>query len=118
MHICIQSSEDGIWTWDLLIIIWQWSTFFVGIAEVVGSNPTRSTFYCEGTTVLDWAHFRWLSDKLITFRYDSVLFSCMSTPTSDSTLYRCEVCNESFNSQQEIERHNKEKHVETAGQKE
>jgi len=23
-----------------------------GIAEVVGSTPTRSTFYCEGTTAL------------------------------------------------------------------
>jgi DNA-directed RNA polymerase subunit RPC12/RpoP len=42
----------------------------------------------------------------------------MSTPSSDSTLYRCEVCNKTFGSQQEIERHNKEKYVETAGQKE
>ena len=42
----------------------------------------------------------------------------MSTPSSDSTLYKCEVCNKTFNSQQEIERHNKEKHIETAGQKE
>ena len=42
----------------------------------------------------------------------------MSTSPSDSTLYKCEVCNETFNTQQEIERHNKEKHIETAGQKE
>lgn len=42
----------------------------------------------------------------------------MSTSPSDSTLYTCEVCNETFNTQQEIERHNKEKHIETAGQKE
>ena len=57
-------------------------------------------------------------DILTTFTYDSVLILYMSTPSSDSTLYRCEVCNETFSSQQEIERHNKEKHVETAGQKE
>jgi hypothetical protein len=44
--------------------------------------------------------------------------NCMSTSPSDSTLYKCEVCNESFDSQQDIERHNKEKHIETAGQKE
>ena len=42
----------------------------------------------------------------------------MSTSPNDSTLYKCEVCNETFNTQQEIERHNKEKHIETAGQKE
>ena len=42
----------------------------------------------------------------------------MSTSPSDSTLYKCEVCNETFNTQQEIEHHNKEKHIETAGQKE
>lgn len=43
---------------------------------------------------------------------------CMSTSPSDSTLYKCEACNKTFNSQQEIESHNKEKHIETAGQKE
>jgi hypothetical protein len=42
----------------------------------------------------------------------------MSTSPNDSTLYKCEVCNETFNTQQEIENHNKEKHIETAGQKE
>jgi C2H2-type zinc finger len=42
----------------------------------------------------------------------------MSTSPSDSTLYKCEVCNETFNTQQEIESHNKEKRIETAGQKE
>lgn len=42
----------------------------------------------------------------------------MSTASSDSTLYRCEVCNKTSNSQDEIERHNKEMHIETAGQKE
>jgi predicted SprT family Zn-dependent metalloprotease len=84
----------------------------------VGSTPTRSIFYSG--KIRHWFEFDFgrLSDKLITFRYDSVLLLCMSTPSSDSTLYRCEVCNEAFNSQQEIERHNKEKHVETAGQKE
>jgi C2H2-type zinc finger len=41
----------------------------------------------------------------------------MSTSPNDSTLYKCEVCNEMFNTQQEIESHNKEKHIETAGQK-
>ena len=33
------------------------------LAEVVGSNPTRSTFSCCTTTVLVWACFRKLSDK-------------------------------------------------------
>ncbi len=42
----------------------------------------------------------------------------MSTPSSDSTVYRCEVCNKTFNSQQEIEQHNKEAHIQSAGQKE
>jgi hypothetical protein len=35
----------------------------VGIAEVVGSTPTRSIFYYEGTTGLNHARFRLLSDK-------------------------------------------------------
>ena len=34
----------------------------------------------------------------------------MSTSPYNSTLYKCEVCNEMFNTQQEIESHNKEKH--------
>jgi hypothetical protein len=56
---------------------------------------------------------------LTTLTYHSVLLHCdMSTASSDSTLYRCEVCNKTFNSQNEIERHNKETHIETAGQKE
>ncbi|MDQ3967537.1 MAG: C2H2-type zinc finger protein [Thermoproteota archaeon] len=42
----------------------------------------------------------------------------MSTPSSDSTLYKCEECNKTFNSQQEIEQHNKETHIQSAGQKE
>jgi uncharacterized C2H2 Zn-finger protein len=42
----------------------------------------------------------------------------MSTSSGDSTLYRCEVCNRTFNSQKEIEQHNKQMHIETAGQKE
>src|SRR5215203_5400250 len=42
----------------------------------------------------------------------------MSTASSDSTLYKCEVCNKTFNSQKGIEQHNKETHIETAGQKE
>ncbi|HEX2106742.1 MAG TPA: C2H2-type zinc finger protein [Nitrososphaera sp.] len=42
----------------------------------------------------------------------------MSTPPSDGTLYKCEICNKTFTSQQEIEQHNMEKHIETAGQKE
>jgi hypothetical protein len=49
--------------------------------------------------------------------YDTILF-CMSTSPSDSTLYKCEICNKTFSSQQEIEQHNKEKHIETTGQKE
>jgi hypothetical protein len=61
---------------------------------------------------------KFIADKLITFTYDGVILLCMSTSSSDSTLYKCEVCSKTFNSQQEIERHNKEKHVETAGQKE
>jgi REP element-mobilizing transposase RayT len=32
-------------------------------AEVVGSNPTRSTFTIRVTTALNQAHFRKLSDK-------------------------------------------------------
>jgi len=56
---------------------------------------------------------------LTTLTYHSVLLHYdMSTASSDSTLYRCEVCNKTFNSQDEIERHNKETHIETAGQKE
>jgi hypothetical protein len=35
---------------DLIIV--QWSTFFVGIAEVVGSTPTRSISFCDESTVL------------------------------------------------------------------
>jgi stress-induced morphogen len=42
----------------------------------------------------------------------------MSTAPTDSTHYTCEVCNKTFNSQQEIEQHNKETHIQTAGQKE
>jgi len=33
------------------------------IAEVVGSNPTRSISYYEGTTILNQACSRELSDK-------------------------------------------------------
>ena len=35
-----------------------------GIAEVVGSNPTRSISYCCTTTVLVRVQFRLLSDKI------------------------------------------------------
>ena len=42
----------------------------------------------------------------------------MSTASGDSTLYKCEVCNKMFSSQQEIEQHNKQTHIETTGQKE
>jgi hypothetical protein len=42
----------------------------------------------------------------------------MSTASSDSTLHKCEVCNKMFDSQQEVEQHNKETHIQTAGQKE
>jgi hypothetical protein len=42
----------------------------------------------------------------------------MSTASNDSTLYKCEVCNKTFDSQQEVEQHNKETHIQTAGQKE
>jgi transposase-like protein len=55
---------------------------------------------------------------LTTLTYSVLLHYDMSTASSDSTLYRCEVCNKTFNSQDEIERHNKETHIETAGQKE
>ena len=33
------------------------------LSEVVGSTPTRSTFFCCTTMVLFWNWFRWLSDK-------------------------------------------------------
>jgi hypothetical protein len=35
----------------------------LGIAEVVGSTPTRSISFCEGTTVLQLACFKQLWDK-------------------------------------------------------
>jgi len=30
---------------------------FPRLAEVVGSTPTRSNSYYEGTTALNWSHF-------------------------------------------------------------
>jgi hypothetical protein len=36
---------------------------FPRLAEVVGSNPTRSTFICVRNTVLFQVQFRLLSDK-------------------------------------------------------
>lgn len=71
MHICIQSSKDRTWTWDPLIIIWKWSTFFVSIAAAVGGSNHLiwSTFYCCTSTLLMWVCFWWLSDK---FRNDAI----------------------------------------------
>jgi hypothetical protein len=37
---------------------------------------------------------------------------------ASSTVCTCEVCNETFNSQQEIQQHNKDMHVQTPGRKE
>lgn len=56
---------------------------------------------------------------LPTFTYNSVCYCrYMSAPSSDCILYKCEVCNKTFNSQQEIEQRNKEMRIQTAGQKE
>jgi hypothetical protein len=36
----------------------------VVLTKVVGSNPTRSISYYEGTTALNGASFWWLEDKI------------------------------------------------------
>jgi hypothetical protein len=40
----------------------------LGKVEVVGSNPTRSIFSCYGTTALNQAHSRKLSNKTCHYR--------------------------------------------------
>lgn len=82
-------------------------------------NYYLSNYYLSIFAIFTYEFGGYIVIPLTTLTYHSVLLHCdMSTASSDSTLYRCEVCNKTFNSQNEIERHNKETHIETAGQKE
>src|SRR5918999_4401469 len=64
----------------------------IGIAEVVGSNPTRSISFCEETTVLNHACFWKLSDKPFSFFYSIIehgfCLRCISKPRVEAILAR------------------------------
>ena len=55
-----RAGDDGDWDRGSLILLlqlWWLLPGGIGIAEVVGSTPTRSVFSCYRTTALNWAYF-------------------------------------------------------------